>query len=120
MWEVVGEALVDDPTASAPEPAAAPGEAPGTAVDLREVQSLLAAQGFDPGPVDGVAGSRTEGAIRAFQEEDGLAVDGRASARLLQRLRLARIARQMALVRSDPEAFPPFAVSRPAPPLDPW
>lgn len=42
--------------------------------------------GIDPGPVDGLFGSNTEAAIRNFQEQSGLPVDGRPSKQLLQRL----------------------------------
>ncbi len=41
-----------------------------------EVQSLLTDFGFSPGPVDGIFGSRTESAVRAFQSAEGLLVDG--------------------------------------------
>ena len=39
--------------------------------DVREVQGLLKELGFDPGPVDGVWGSRTTEAWRAFAREAG-------------------------------------------------
>lgn len=42
------------------------------------VQQPLARLGFDPGPVDGVVGSRTRAALREFQEtRDDLADTGR-------------------------------------------
>ena len=41
-----------------------------------EVQRLLAQQGFDPGPLDGIRGRRTVGAIKRFQSTNGLLVDG--------------------------------------------
>lgn len=44
--------------------------------EVREVQSLLAAQGFDPGPADGDFGPRTMTAVIAFQTAKGLEVDG--------------------------------------------
>lgn len=40
------------------------------------IQELLAGLGFDPGPLDGVFGPTTEGAVRRFQETNGLDVDG--------------------------------------------
>ena len=40
------------------------------------LQERLKAVGFDPGPVDGAFGPNTEAALRAFQEEAGIAVDG--------------------------------------------
>jgi peptidoglycan hydrolase-like protein with peptidoglycan-binding domain len=44
--------------------------------DVRELQTLLAAVGHDPGPADGVFGSRTATAVRSFQASAGLPVDG--------------------------------------------
>jgi peptidoglycan hydrolase-like protein with peptidoglycan-binding domain len=40
------------------------------------LQTLLTEQGYDPGPSDGVFGSRTRGAVIAFQNDEGLLVDG--------------------------------------------
>ena len=39
-------------------------------------QSLLAAQGFDPGTVDGTFGSKTTAAVTSFQQARGLGADG--------------------------------------------
>ncbi|MEX0815303.1 MAG: peptidoglycan-binding protein, partial [Dongiaceae bacterium] len=59
-----------------------------------EVQQSLAALGYDPGPADGRLGPKTRAAIRAFQADDGLPVDGEVSNRLTLRLRAAlRLAR---------------------------
>lgn len=44
--------------------------------DVLAVQRALRAQGFDPGPLDGIYGSRTAGAVRAFQIVNGLPVTG--------------------------------------------
>lgn len=43
---------------------------------VKTLQTLLAAHGFNPGPVDGDFGSRTRSAVRRFQEAKGLKVDG--------------------------------------------
>jgi hypothetical protein len=40
------------------------------------LQIALRARGLDPGPIDGVAGPRTRGALSAFQRNHGLRVDG--------------------------------------------
>ncbi|MGH6896894.1 MAG: trypsin-like peptidase domain-containing protein [Geminicoccaceae bacterium] len=45
----------------------------------RAVQQRLADLGYDPGPVDGVVGPSTRAAIRAFQADAGLPVDGEIS-----------------------------------------
>lgn len=41
-----------------------------------KLQQLLGSLGFDPGRLDGIFGSNTETAVRAFQEQNGLDVDG--------------------------------------------
>ena len=41
------------------------------------LQVALRAHGFDPGPIDGVRGPRTSGALMAFQRKQGLQPDGR-------------------------------------------
>lgn len=43
---------------------------------LLDLQRALAAAGFDPGPLDGIAGPKTRAAINAFQAAQGLVVDG--------------------------------------------
>lgn len=56
---------------------------------VRAVQEGLAALGYDPGPIDGVAGPKTRAAIGDFQTAAGLAPDGTASPALLARLNAA-------------------------------
>ena len=46
----------------------------GTAV--RQLQEALKEAGHDPGPIDGEFGPATEAAVRAFQQDKGIAVDG--------------------------------------------
>jgi peptidoglycan hydrolase-like protein with peptidoglycan-binding domain len=41
-----------------------------------EIQGLLARAGHVPGPIDGIFGTRTDLAVRAFQGSEGLPVDG--------------------------------------------
>jgi peptidoglycan hydrolase-like protein with peptidoglycan-binding domain len=41
-----------------------------------QLQTALKAAGFDPGPLDGVFGPRTEAAVIAFQKSKNLLVDG--------------------------------------------
>jgi peptidoglycan hydrolase-like protein with peptidoglycan-binding domain len=45
----------------------------------KEIQRGLKRRGYDPGPVDGFMGRRTSRAIRAFQADHGLYVNGMAS-----------------------------------------
>ena len=42
----------------------------------KEIQRGLKRRGYDPGPVDGFMGLRTSRAIRAFQADHGLHVNG--------------------------------------------
>jgi peptidoglycan hydrolase-like protein with peptidoglycan-binding domain len=39
---------------------------------VRRVQQALQSKGFDPGPVDGVIGPKTEEAVRNFQDHYGI------------------------------------------------
>lgn len=57
----------------------------------REVQRLLTEQGYDPGPIDGFMGRRTEGALKAYQKANGLSVTGRPDAETTILLRHNRI-----------------------------
>lgn len=43
---------------------------------VRIIQRALQATGYDPGPIDGIYGPRTTAAVRAFQRDHGLRVDG--------------------------------------------
>tara|TARA_B100001113_G_scaffold282425_1_gene237406 strand:- start:1857 stop:4820 length:2964 start_codon:yes stop_codon:yes gene_type:complete len=44
--------------------------------NLKDIQTFLSCNGFNPGPIDGLSGSRTDRAIRNFQNTVGLLVDG--------------------------------------------
>jgi len=44
--------------------------------DVRVLQLYLRACGFDPGPVDGIFGPRTQAALRSFQQSQGLTPSG--------------------------------------------
>lgn len=43
---------------------------------IKKVQLALTQAGFDPGPIDGELGPRTDQALRAFQKAQGLEPDG--------------------------------------------
>jgi hypothetical protein len=43
---------------------------------VKRIQEALKAKGFDPGEIDGEFGQKTMEAVVAFQEEEGLVVDG--------------------------------------------
>ena len=44
--------------------------------DVAKLQAALSDQGYDCGAADGIFGVKTEMAVRAFQKDNGLAVDG--------------------------------------------
>lgn len=54
--------------------------------DLKRAQQALLDTGFDPGPVDGVLGSGTRKALRAFQQRENLIADGYPDATTLETL----------------------------------
>jgi lytic murein transglycosylase len=64
-----------------------PQEQPLSLVDRRTAQRALAALGFDPGGDDGVVGTRTRAALRAWQKARGLVADGYLSAEMVRRLK---------------------------------
>jgi len=73
-----------------------------------EIQSALARLGYDPGPVDGIAGKRTTAAVVAFQRATpGLTPDGKAGP-----LTQAALARALAALET------PAATSEPTPSPD--
>jgi N-acetyl-anhydromuramyl-L-alanine amidase AmpD len=45
-------------------------------MNVAEIQRALLARGYDPGPVDGDLGPKTRAAVKAFQKDHGLKVDG--------------------------------------------
>jgi hypothetical protein len=53
---------------------------------VSRVQAGLHELGYNPGPVDGIQGSQTTSAIRAYQRDYGLVVDGRASRQLAEHI----------------------------------
>ena len=53
---------------------------------VREIQTRLSAWGYYSGELDGVYGSRTEAAVRLFQQKNGLTVDGKAGPKTLAAL----------------------------------
>lgn len=54
----------------------APEYAVGQSDEVKELQSFLAEEGYDPGKPDGFMGPRTARALEAFQQDQGLSVTG--------------------------------------------
>jgi len=57
---------------------------------VETIQQLLQQLGYDPGPIDGMMGEKTRTAIRAFQQDHNLQVDGEASETLVEDLKQAK------------------------------
>jgi peptidoglycan hydrolase-like protein with peptidoglycan-binding domain len=73
---------------------------------VRGIQEELAEHGYDPGPADGIQGARTAAAIRAYQRDAQLPVNGVASKGLLDHLKFV----QPRVVRAAAPAAPPAAL----------
>jgi hypothetical protein len=56
--------------------------------DVLDVQNALKIRGYDVGIVDGVMGKRTRNAIKAFQRDNNLVVDGTITITLMNRLQI--------------------------------
>ena len=56
---------------------------------VTQIQQKLSDWGYYNGAIDGVYGSRTEAAVRYFQEKNGLAVDGKAGTQTLRAMGIA-------------------------------
>ena len=57
-----------------------------TRADRKAIQAGLTRRGFDTGGTDGVIGRKTEAAIRAFEQSNGLPITGQATRSLLRQL----------------------------------
>ncbi|MGF1610856.1 MAG: peptidoglycan-binding protein, partial [Kiloniellales bacterium] len=72
-----------------PQQRVTPDSPPISTAQIARAQVLLTDLGYRPGPANGMVGPETEMAIRAFQEYEGLSVDGRMSAALMAQLEVA-------------------------------
>ena len=86
-----------------------------TRQQIVELQRQLAALGFEPGEADGISGGRTRAAIRAFQRQAGLPVDGYASPELIARVEAQARSRGLISAANTPLDAEPV-VSRAATP----
>ena len=83
-------------TSTAPAPRALNAGAESTRDRIANLQRALRRLGYDPGPVDGILGARTRGAIRAFQADAKLPVNGQISERLESEILAAVVAAEQA------------------------
>ncbi len=74
--------LTSDDVIDLGDPIWADDDEPTNNAAVSRVQAGLARLGYDPGPVDGVQGEKTTIAIKTYQRDHGLLVDGRASLEL--------------------------------------
>jgi peptidoglycan hydrolase-like protein with peptidoglycan-binding domain len=56
--------------------------------DVKMLQGLLQQRGYSVGPIDGIFGSKTEAALKAFQRDNGLTADGILGAKTAPKLGL--------------------------------
>lgn len=83
-----GAAALDAaPSVSVPGPAGQQAFSGTRNSEVLAVQVLLDHSGHSPGVIDGVTGGNTVRAIKAFQRDNGMNVDGKVSQALLQKLR---------------------------------
>jgi hypothetical protein len=76
---------------------------------IEAAQRALIAQGFDPGPADGLMGRRTRAALRAFQTANALPASGRVDPATAIALGLSPAP------HAAPETAPPASAAAPAP-----
>ena len=82
-------ALTDNSTVNLGEPVWKWGSGSAASRDrslVRNIQNSLARLGYNPGPADGVMGQKTYLAIRRYQKNNDLPVDGQPSKTLEQRV----------------------------------
>ncbi|MCK5167422.1 MAG: lytic murein transglycosylase, partial [Rhodospirillaceae bacterium] len=56
-------------------------------VQSEQLQQLLIDAGYDPGPADGIIGSKTKDAIRSYQKDRGMVPDGHPSLEILSHIK---------------------------------
>lgn len=69
--------------------------------DILEVQRRLTELGYNPGPIDGVWGKKTQAAIREFQRNNGLPVTGRLDEETKKRLAFSESAEDITSLAND-------------------
>lgn len=79
-------ALTDKDTINLGDPIWAKGDQPANSAAITRVQVGLAKLGYDPGSADGVLGAKTTTAIKQYQSDHKLLVDGRPTVELAKHI----------------------------------
>jgi len=79
-------ALTSEDTVNLGDPIWASNTAQANGAAVGQIQAGLTELGYDPGPIDGAMGSQTATAIRAYQRDNKLLVDGRPTYQLAQHI----------------------------------
>jgi peptidoglycan hydrolase-like protein with peptidoglycan-binding domain len=79
---------------------------PPMAADIAKAQQRLATLSYDPGPVDGVMGHKTRIAIKHFQVDEGMAVDGELTPAVSASLKKRALMQQPKLDHADTPGKP--------------
>ena len=58
--------------------------------ETRRVQQALKAKNYDPGPIDGRMGPKTQGALKDFQQASGLKATGQLDSQTAEKLGVAK------------------------------
>ena len=76
-WAAIDKALQNPPTPTpTPTPTHPTLKIGSTGSEVRYLQTSLTKLGYNPGPIDGIFGPKTDAAVRSFQKSKGLVVDG--------------------------------------------
>lgn len=78
--------VTDESTINLGDPIWADEDTQANDAAVSRVQAGLARLGYDPGPIDGILGTKTKMAIEAYQRDHGLLVDGRPTLELAQHI----------------------------------
>ena len=81
VWKQGSNATSDHPVAQA---------STASKQTVVEIQKGLKDMGYDPGAVDGINGQQTQQAIREYQKDHGLIVDGQATPGLMNHIKQQR------------------------------
>lgn len=81
VWKQSSNQPTSNQTKAAYQPPAT-----GDKSTVMEIQRTLHNLGYNSGPIDGISGPKTRGAIRKYQKDHGLVVDGQATPALMEHI----------------------------------